>query len=197
MNCRNCGAAMVLMGARRYYFCQHCGSFHFPEPLNEGLRIVDRPEGAAPCPVCHQPLARVLVDDVHMALHCENCRGVLLERELFAEVVQRRRAWATTPPVPPEPLDKRDFDRALTCPGCSRPMTTHPYYGPGNVVMESCDSCNLVWLDHGELQQIVDAPGRDRGSRDRPARPRPSHATGRGDDDDRADPFSVLLDLLT
>ena len=76
-------------------------------------------------------------------------------------------------------------------------MTTHPYYGPGNVVMESCDSCNLVWLDHGELQQIVDAPGRDRGSRDRPARPRASHGPGRLDDDDRDDPFSVLLDLLT
>ena len=44
-------------------------------------------------------------------------------------------------------------------------MDTHPYYGPGNVVIDSCDRCELVWLDFGELKQIVDAPGQDRGTR--------------------------------
>jgi Zn-finger nucleic acid-binding protein len=44
-------------------------------------------------------------------------------------------------------------------------MATHPYYGPGNVVIDTCTACDLVWLDFGELAQIVDAPGRDRGRR--------------------------------
>jgi hypothetical protein len=43
-------------------------------------------------------------------------------------------------------------------------MATHPYYGPGNVVIDSCASCELVWLDFGELEQIVKAPGKDRGT---------------------------------
>ena len=47
-------------------------------------------------------------------------------------------------------------------------MTTHPYYGPGNVVIDSCEPCDLVWLDFGELKQIVDAPGKDRGTREHP-----------------------------
>lgn len=47
-------------------------------------------------------------------------------------------------------------------------MATHPYYGPGNVVIDTCEDCNIVWLDFGELSQIVDAPGRDRGERERP-----------------------------
>ena len=45
-------------------------------------------------------------------------------------------------------------------------MATHPYYGPGNVVIDTCETCELVWLDFGELKQIVDAPGKDRGTRE-------------------------------
>jgi len=48
-------------------------------------------------------------------------------------------------------------------------MDVHPYYGPGNVVIDTCGQCYLVWLDHGELKQIADAPGPDRGGRDPPA----------------------------
>ena len=47
-------------------------------------------------------------------------------------------------------------------------MATHPYYGPGNVVLDSCGACDLVWLDFGELKQIVDAPGKDRSTRQMP-----------------------------
>ena len=37
-------------------------------------------------------------------------------------------------------------------------MDTHLYAGPGNVVIESCDTCLLNWLDRGELMRIVHAP---------------------------------------
>lgn len=40
------------------------------------------------------------------------------------------------------------------------------YYGPGNIVMDVCVGCDRLWLDYGELKQIADAPGTDRGSRD-------------------------------
>ena len=42
-------------------------------------------------------------------------------------------------------------------------METHPYYGPGNIVIDACIQCHLLWLDPGELKQVLDAPGRDRG----------------------------------
>ena len=47
-------------------------------------------------------------------------------------------------------------------------METHPYYGPGNVIIDSCARCEFVWLDFGELKQIADAPGADRGVRKPP-----------------------------
>lgn len=200
MNCTNCGAPMVLMGARRYYFCEHCGSFHFPEPIDEGVRVTPGAPPGSECAICRKPMAQALLDDVHEAQYCQNCRGVLLPRRHFAEIIQRRRAWATSPPVPPEPLDRRELDRVVRCPVCSRQMQTHPYYGPGNVILESCDQCDLVWLDHGEIQQIIDAPGRDRGSRDQvPGLRERSQIGSSGDDDDSQGSNSLadLFDLLS
>ena len=66
------------------------------------------------------------------------------------------------------PLNPDDLRRKVRCPVCKAAMVTHPYYGPGNVVLDSCESCELVWLDFGELKQIVDAPGKDRGTREMP-----------------------------
>ena len=45
-------------------------------------------------------------------------------------------------------------------------MLTDWYYGGGNVIIDRCVGCDLVWLDYGELKQIIDAPGIDRGSHD-------------------------------
>ena len=160
------------MAARGYFFCRYCGSFHFPETAgDDGVRVLGVSAGPLRCPACSQPLASALLDEAHPVNYCRNCRGVLLPRETFAEVVRARRAWATGTPAPPVPLAPHELDRKITCPTCSARMTTHPYYGPGNVVMDSCDSCNVVWLDFGELRQIVEAPGRDRGTREHVARP--------------------------
>ena len=33
-------------------------------------------------------------------------------------------------------------------------MDTHPYGGPGNIVIDNCAGCELNWLDYGELQRV-------------------------------------------
>ena len=43
-------------------------------------------------------------------------------------------------------------------------MTTHAYQGPGSIVIDTCDRCDVIWLGTGELASTVGAPGRDRGS---------------------------------
>ena len=37
-------------------------------------------------------------------------------------------------------------------------MTSHHYGGPGNIVMDTCERCELNWLDPGELRRIALAP---------------------------------------
>jgi Zn-finger nucleic acid-binding protein len=170
MNCRNCGAPMELFDRRRYFFCTHCGSFHFIDtPPVDGVHVVERPSEARVCPRCAAPLAKSLLDDQYRVEHCERCKGILIDRASFADALTRRRARAGGPGATPAPLDRRELDRRVACPSCRQRMDVHPYYGPGNVVIDSCTACSLIWLDYGELQQMTDAPGRDRG---RPVPPR-------------------------
>jgi Zn-finger nucleic acid-binding protein len=42
-------------------------------------------------------------------------------------------------------------------------MGTYQYLGPGNIVIDTCHADDLIWLDYGELEKVLDAPGRDRG----------------------------------
>jgi Zn-finger nucleic acid-binding protein len=167
MNCRNCGGAMQLMSARGYFFCRYCGSFHFPESAgDDGIRVLGEADKPLSCAICEQPLASAMLDESFNVHYCRNCRGVLLPRASFATVVQKRRAWAVDQPGPAVPLDRAELDRKVRCPLCKAQMITHPYYGPGNVVLDNCASCDAIWLDFGELKQIVAAPGRDRGTRE-------------------------------
>jgi Zn-finger nucleic acid-binding protein len=164
MDCRNCGAPMELFERRRYYFCTYCGTFHFIEtPPVDGVHVIERPAAAPPCPLCAQPLAKSLLDETYRIESCEQCGGVLMRRADFASAIATRRARESGEPPPPVPIDRRELVRKLTCASCHAPMDVHPYYGPGNVVIDTCSECDLIWLDFGELKQITDAPGRDRG----------------------------------
>ena len=195
---------MDLFAARGYFFCRYCGSFHFPETAgDDGVRVLSAIEDSLTCGVCAKPLASALLDEAHPVQYCRNCRGVLMSRRDFALVVHRRRAWATGTPAPPVPLNQTELTRKLVCPKCRKPMATHPYYGPGNVVMDSCEPCELVWLDFGELKQIVAAPGKDRGSREIVPRdvsdtPAISRTIGSGvsDEDATGDLFYLLTRLF-
>jgi Zn-finger nucleic acid-binding protein len=178
MNCQNCGGAMELFVSRGYFFCRYCGSFHFPDTkADDGIRIIGEAPEALACAVCSKPLTSAMLDETHPIRYCRNCRGVLIARRGFANVVERRRSWATNTPPPPVLLNRDELERKVRCPVCKGPMITHPYYGPGNVVIDSCEPCELVWLDFGELRQIVDAPGKDRGTKEMP-RPVEGDAVG-------------------
>jgi len=198
MNCKNCGGAMELFASRGYFFCRYCGSFHFPESAgDDGVKVLGASTEKLSCAGCRKPFVTALLDETYPIQYCENCRGVLLARRDFARVVERRRAWATGQPGPPVPLNQAELRRRMLCPSCQKAMATHPYYGPGNVVIDTCEPCAVVWLDFGELKQIVAAPGRDRGSREvvpRDTSNTPIPVLGRGDDGRNA--FDIL-DVLS
>jgi Zn-finger nucleic acid-binding protein len=156
----------MALNTRGYYVCSHCGTTSFPEAISrDGIRILGTSDPVMNCSSCHTPLVSGLLDE-HQVHYCKKCRGLLVPRRDFAELVRRRRAWAQSQSVTPEPADVAELRRKINCPKCGSRMTTDWYYGPGNVIMDRCASCDLVWLDYGELNRIVDAPGIDRGSHD-------------------------------
>jgi len=130
----------------------------------EGLQVLDtQPDAPArSCPICRKPLRAAVMDGRHRVDICEQCNGTLLPRQTFAQTVIGRRRAAATPAKTPVHTDRRELQRRIACPNCGAGMITDWYYGPGNIVLDTCPACDLAWLDSGELQRVVDAPGSDR-----------------------------------
>jgi Zn-finger nucleic acid-binding protein len=156
------------LNAKGFYVCGHCGTNTFPETVDKyGIRVLGPSDSSRQCSLCKTPFLRGMVDQCQVEF-CDTCRGILLSRRGFAELVHRRRAWAQSASVTPTPTSPAELRRKINCPKCGSQMTTDWYYGPGNVVIDRCVPCDLVWLDYGELTRIIDAPGIDRGSHDLP-----------------------------
>ncbi len=160
MNCPNCAAAMRLVEGRGYFVCDYCATFHFPDAV-DGQDSVFRLERAArfTCPVCPAQQLEEASIVGRPVEHCTSCRGVLVDNDTLFLVVRDLRARYTRPSEQPTPLRPEEYEREINCPRCARRMETHPYYGPGNVVIDTCAGCTLVWLDHGEIGVIQRAPG--------------------------------------
>jgi Zn-finger nucleic acid-binding protein len=162
MNCLNCGAPMRLATDQRSYNCDYCTSLYFPEESRDGVRVMDEPSELS-CPLCRIPLVLAWIDQTRV-LHCTSCHGLLVNQIAFLSTIRYLRARARGPAEFPPPMDPRELERRLHCPSCGQVMSTHPYGGPGNIVVDNCPRCLFIWLDREELSRIIQAPGRDRGS---------------------------------
>ena len=180
MNCQNCGAPLRLLENRDCLVCEYCTAYYFPKAVSpDGVILLGDGDSDVACPVCRAPLSTASVEDARL-LHCRKCRGLLTRQDAFFYIVKTKRARASGPPDRPRPLNPADLNRKLTCPHCGQFMDTHPYYGPGNFVIDSCPSCAVVWLDHGEIGMATNAPGSDRGR----GWDTPSRQWGHRDDDE-------------
>lgn len=135
--------------------CDYCKSIFFPAQNDEGVSVLGVVADEA-CPVCAIPLVHAALAKVRM-LYCTRCRGMLIPMDRFLPLVEQLRAGQPGTLVAPMP-DPHDLQRRVDCPRCHRRMDTHFYNGPGNVIIDDCDTCLLNWLDHGELMRIVRAP---------------------------------------
>ena len=62
MDCDNCGAPMILIPDRDYFFCEHCGSFSFPKDSSEGINVLSGSADTINCPVCEISLLKATID---------------------------------------------------------------------------------------------------------------------------------------
>lgn len=158
MNCPSCGAPMRLQADKDYLVCDYCGTMHFPDPNADGVRVLDV-VALESCPVCKVPLVHAAVNGERI-LYCNRCRGLLVEMEVFVAILDELRSRQPGTEFSVRQPDWNDLKRHINCPRCGAEMETHPYGGPGNVIIDSCEHCSMNWLDYSELQRIVRAPDR-------------------------------------
>ena len=118
------------------------------------------------CTVCECSLTTYQFDQdtVHA---CSACRGLLFERHALMRIVERDLPLdiASETPITHDIIrPKRNPDRP--CPKCDAPFREFNYghkvqdeYVNTDIVINSCEQCQLVWLEAGELRAIKDLLG--------------------------------------
>jgi Zn-finger nucleic acid-binding protein len=155
MNCPNCGAPLHVTESDDSLRCPYCRSVYTPEQGDAGVRLLGEQSFLA-CPVCAVPLEHAALAG-HILEYCTKCEGMLVSMHDFVALIDQLHSVRRGPAGAPSP-DRSAFDRHLACPQCQRPMDTHLYEGPGNIVIDDCSYCFLNWLDKGELMRVVHAP---------------------------------------
>ena len=108
------------------------------------------------CDFCHSVYVPGSDDEGVTLLSDGNGDQCPISMEIFSTLTETLRAQQHGA-TPAPGVDPHDLQRSIQCPHCHRPMEAHFYAGPGNVVLDSCENCELNWLDHGELLRIARA----------------------------------------
>ena len=109
------------------------------------------------CPLCTTPLSTSRLEG-HPLLCCARCFGMLIDMNRFVTLIDAVRAREERSLRIALPRRQNPTDRTINCPACAQPMLGHIYAGPGNAVIDSCERCQVNWLDPGELHRIAVAP---------------------------------------
>ena len=157
--CPACGAPVTPKPDTAGFKCDYCHAVFYPGEEDDGVVVGSElePQQARACPLCSVPLVRATIAKIPV-LYCTQCHGLLLPMPVLPDIVDEMRAGRDGQAAVQAPPDRGDLTRAIRCPQCSQRMDTHFYAGPGNVIIDSCGACLLLWLDRGELTRIAHAP---------------------------------------
>jgi Zn-finger nucleic acid-binding protein len=146
---------MLLDRERNLMVCQYCESQAVPPMDEDGVQVLG--DTTKVCPTCGSKLSDGVMESQPL-LYCAQCHGMLISMEIFLPLVERLRSLRDRPVAFLPAPDRAGDAKNLRCPLCSHAMDDHPYGGPGNVTIDSCEDCSVIWFDRGELRKIAVAP---------------------------------------
>jgi Zn-finger nucleic acid-binding protein len=157
MTCEHCGAPMRADRDRGLFVCDYCESQATPPVDDDGVRVLG--PATEKCPICATALSTGSLESFNL-LYCGHCRGMLIDMDDFQPLIAALRSHRDAPAAFLAPRSATDADRTLKCPKCAAAMDDHPYGGGGNVNVDTCEACDVIWLDGGELRKIASAADR-------------------------------------
>jgi len=144
---------MIVEEGRAVFHCEYCGGYDFPEPNQDGVALLDEPSSFV-CPICREPLVSAMIRDISI-FSCPQCRGNLIEQSRMLPILRQAKPPDPIRPDSGELPNKTELTRNAACPSCHQIMAVYPYGGPGNIIIQGCEQCRLIWLDFGELSRVV------------------------------------------
>ena len=106
------------------------------------------------CPVCNKPLVTATVEDIRI-FSCPICRGNLINQSKMLPILRQALSLNVTDKDLSLSSDRSELQRKYICPVCQEKMDAYPYGGAGNINIQGCRQCELIWLDFGELSKII------------------------------------------
>jgi len=107
------------------------------------------------CPRCEDKLVSGTYEE-HDAFHCHGCAGTLFQQAALGYTLERFSAdlYSQVPLATPVP---KIGDKAgqISCPMCEKIMENYGYMGTGQVMLDACNACELVWVDALELAAMA------------------------------------------
>ncbi|PKO12882.1 MAG: hypothetical protein CVU39_22360 [Chloroflexi bacterium HGW-Chloroflexi-10] len=153
MNCKNCGAPMSVEEGGNFFRCEYCGGHDFPNPNQDEVALLDEISPYA-CPKCNEPLVAAIVKNIRI-FSCANCRGNLIDQSKILPLLRRANLFESISQDLNDSQNNSELTRTAVCPSCQKLMDVYPYGGSGNIIIQGCSQCLLVWLDFGELSRII------------------------------------------
>ena len=165
MICQDCTTELTQLPENDLMFCATCNVVNLPETPDASAAHREKITGGGQptdflCPAC--PDHNLQVGDLFgtQVCYCEQCKGFVIDRMSLGELVDGLRASYDGPDDSPIQINPAELHQVAKCPACAEKMETFNYYGPGNVILDTCDPCKLTWFNQGELGKIIRAPGR-------------------------------------
>lgn len=106
------------------------------------------------CPRCRTPLVIVEYHDIELDW-CPACEGLWFNRGEMELLALKLGRPAHTPSTGRE---TQVSEKRLKCPECNRNMMKRLLGDSCSVLADVCGECGGLWLDHGELEQLLGAP---------------------------------------
>jgi Zn-finger nucleic acid-binding protein len=162
MICPDCSTTLTKLPENDLSFCATCNVFELTPETDSHLEQITAAgqETGFLCPTC--PDQNLQVGNLFgtQVCYCDQCSGFVIDRMTLGELIDELRASYDGPDDEPIQIKPTELHQISQCPACLEKMETFNYYGPGNVILDTCVPCKLTWFNHGELGKIIRAPGR-------------------------------------
>ncbi len=108
------------------------------------------------CPACDEPMVVLELDEVEID-YCIECEGIWLdsgELEMLLESSAAKDGFLSS-----FARDECGAETARKCPMCGKVMKKALYTGNRRIRIDRCPESDGIWLDKGELREILEEAG--------------------------------------
>lgn len=113
------------------------------------------------CPRCKTRqetylLKKASLDNIEVDI-CEKCGGIWFDKNELghATKISQKEILELTNLLENTNQVEKFEDVEINCPKCDIPMTKYRYMYTSNIYIDSCEKCEGIWIDKGELIQII------------------------------------------